>query len=168
MPDSVVDTNVWANVDKNPDNLTATELKCVQRCFDWLRAFVDSTDHLVLDDMQRILREYRRNMPKDGVGFSWLRRLETAPREKRLIELAIEWDDTENCAKVPASLAPLKNDRTFVAVALKHEPRPPIVASTDTDWTKAKKDLDALKIVVEELCPDYIQEKLEGQKPPKP
>jgi hypothetical protein len=158
MADYVVDTNVWAMMDKSiGDMLKIEEIECIRNCRNWLRDFVNSTDRLVLDDKHLILREYRNNMTPGGRAREFLNTLETKPREQRLVELAIDLDK-DGYAVVPLYLAINdKDDRKFIAVALAHSPTPPIVNATDTDWAKDKAMLDPGGIIIQEICDDYIQ-----------
>jgi hypothetical protein len=53
-----------------------------------------------------------------------------------------------------------RDDRKLVAVALAHNPTPPIVDATDSDWEKIRQLLLDVGLMVHELCPDYIAQKL--------
>jgi hypothetical protein len=158
--DFVVSANVWIEVDKPIASITSvTEIDCIQLCREWLRSFIQSSDRLVVDITYKIILEYRNNISQQGSARQWLNQLETQPRN-RLVELEIEWDNDqyavvpESCAGVDAS------DRKFVAVALAHQPTPPIINAVDTDWDKSKAQLDTVGIIVREICSAYIQERL--------
>lgn len=165
MADYVIDTNVWVEVDKvigigNVESVT--EIDCIKRCRDWLRAFARSEDRLVLDLTWQILKEYRKRIAPGGLARRLLDQLETQPR-LRLVEVQVEWDENKH-AKVPEECAiPDRDDRKFVAVALAHEPRPPIINAVDSDWVNARGQLAAVGITIQELCPEYIEEKLEDR-----
>ncbi len=159
--DYVVDTNVFVWVDKPiADVKTTAELDCIQSCRDWLRDFISRDCRLVIDNQYRILKEYRRNIRRDGRASELLKLLESQPLN-RLVALVVAFDEN-NKAVVPESVMSVDDDddRLFVAVALAHNPIPPIVDATDTDWEKAREALTAVGIVVKELCPTYIAEKL--------
>jgi hypothetical protein len=96
---------------------------------------------------------------KGGLAEQWLNQLVTKPRDVRLVELTITIDRDGN-AEVPfAGLDP--SDRKFVAVALAHKPTPPIINATDTDWVKVRQELESAGIILRELCPAYIADKLQ-------
>jgi hypothetical protein len=156
----VVDTNVWVTVDLDVSTATLEELDCAAACRKWLREFINGADKLVVDLDYKIIKEYRDNLAKGGLSHQWLNRLETQPRDLRLVELKIAYD-ADGYALVPPEVAihDLK-DRKFVAVALARKPTPPIVNGTDTDWSKDQAMLDTAGIQVQELCPAYIQVKL--------
>lgn len=164
MADFVVDTNVWVMVDKPIGEISLKEVECMAACKKWLTDFANRhEDRLVLDNCYKILRKYRNNIREDGLARRLLNKLEEQPRD-RLIELDIVFND-EGLAVVPSTLEDFdKDDRKFVAVALAHNPHPPIINATDTDWTKAQEQIKALGITVCECCPDYIAEKLKGKR----
>ena len=164
MVDYVVDTNVWVEIDKSlADVDTLTELDCIKICRDWLGSFMAGEDRLIIDLGYEILKEYRRYVKQsDQLAYEWLNALERAPRNK-LVEVQIEFDENRD-AIIPFDLAD-EADRKFVAVALAHEPTPPIVDATDTDWSNEQEKLDEVGIEILELCPDYIEEKLAGKQP---
>lgn len=156
MNDYVVDSNVWAMVDKPFDTLSKAELLCVIECRKWLKSFIESEDRLVVDLVkQMIIREYRGVIPKGGLAERYLNELERKPRDKRLVEVIIAYDEN-NCAVLPFDLQD-EDDRKFAAVALEHKPTPPIVDASDTDWELSKAVLSAAGLTVIELCPAYIQ-----------
>lgn len=163
MTDYVIDTNVWVVVDKISDikKLSKTEIDCIETCRNWLRDFANSNDKLVIDGVltRKILNEYRKNIGQRGRARDLLNQLERLPRE-RLIEIDIKFD-SDGYAIVPPEVAIQdKNDRKFIAVALAHEPTPPIVDATDTDWAKEDKKLLEYGLIIHELCPDFIRQKL--------
>jgi hypothetical protein len=155
----VVDTNVWIMVDRPIASVqTAAELDCIQACRQWLSEFMSSDDKLVLDISHQMLQEYRTNIAPNGRARQWLNQLEKQPRDLRLVEVKIEFDEN-GYAKIPPEVEVKdKNDRKFVAVALARSPIPPIINATDSDWSQEKERLGAADIVVTELCPDQIQE----------
>jgi len=160
VDDYVIDTNVWVMMDKPIAEInTAEELECIQACRDWLQKFSTSEDRLVVDILYKILGEYRQNIQQGGLAQRYLNRLEAQPR-KRIIDVEIELDE-DGYAVVPSALAiPDLNDRKFIAVVLAHEPRPPIIDATDTDWEKDHQRLVDGGIKVYELCPGLIEKRL--------
>lgn len=168
MTEYVIDENVWVTADKPITELkTLVEVDCWECCLDWLKTFVESSDRLVVDWNHVILTKY---FEKAGrLTEQWLRQLTRPPRERRLIELSIEWDE-HHYAKVPDALAKTDpDDRKYMAVSLACEscdPKPPpIINATDTDWEKAKPQLAAAGLIIQELCPAYIKNKFAGREP---
>jgi hypothetical protein len=166
VADYVIDTNVWVMVDKVIDVSKASkeEVACIEACRDWLRRFEASDDRLIVDDFasRKILNEYRRSIGQRGRARDLLNRLERLPRE-RILDVDIAFD-ADGYAVVPPDLMVVdKDDRKFVAVALAHQPTPPIVDATDTDWEQARELLLRHGIVVQELCPEYIQKIMAGK-----
>jgi hypothetical protein len=150
-------------VDRLPDELTEIERDCAENCLNWLVDFIDSTDRLVVDWHYLIFGEYRDNIRHGGLVDRWLNQLERNPRDLRLIELPIDLDEDGNAIFSETIVRAVldENDRKFAAVALAHDPHPPIINATDSDWEQAKAELHNLGIVVQEICPDYVQDTLQ-------
>lgn len=163
MTDVVVDTNVWAMVDKTiADVSTIEELDCIEACKNWLKLFTESDDRLAIDWMYKILAEYRGQIKKGGLAEQLLNRLEAQPRD-RLVELEIEFDEN-GYAILPDDIEfHDRNDRKFIAVAIQFDPYAPIYNATDTDWAKEKPSLIEHGFTIHELCDDYIQSKLKSE-----
>jgi hypothetical protein len=157
VADYVVDTNVWAMVDKDIASLTADEIACFGQCKNWLRAFVAGDDKLVVDTQFLVFSEYRNNIGQNGLARVWLNQLETKPRNRKLVELEIELNEEGFAVVPPHCEIHDKQDRKWVALALKDEPPYPIVNAVDTDWEQEKELLNAANIYVQELCLTYIQ-----------
>ncbi len=166
MTEYVIDENVWVTAEKSIGELqTAAEIACQECCLNWLTDFMENADGLVVDWDYVILGKYREKAGR--LVKSWLDQIERKPRELRLIELSIEWDE-HHYAKVPDVLANTDpDDRKFIAVALacdSCDPKPPhIINATDTDWEKAKPQLVAAGLIIQELCPAYIKDRLAGR-----
>lgn len=149
----VIDTNVWCLIDRDISTIQSIEeLDCYQANREWLREFIHSDDKLGVDISYQILSEYRKNITRGGLAQQWLNRLETQPRDKRLIEVFIEFDNHGYAILPELLLIPDESDRKFVAVALKIEPHPPIVNAVDSDWTSQVARLLAQGIEIIELC----------------
>lgn len=159
MAIEVIDTNIWANMDKIPPKSEA-ERQCILACIEWGKAFNEGTDddQIAVDLAWKILTEYRKNVKPGGLAERYLNTLLSQPIT-RLKLVKIDFDRNGH-AIVPADLEIDPSDRKFVAVALAFEPPVPILNSTDTDWEKSKAKLSGYKIEVRELCADYVQEKL--------
>ncbi|MFC1960727.1 hypothetical protein ACFLYO_08455 [Chloroflexota bacterium] len=165
--DYVVDTNVWVMVDKAIAEVNTTaELDCIETCQKWLQDFINRpADRLVLDNQYMILGEYRDNIKRGRLSDDMLRKLEDQPRN-RLIEIPIACDE-DGYAIVPDSLVEAEfdpSDRKFVAVALAHDPTPPIINATDSDWEEKSDAIKQCGIVVIECCPDCVAETLANKR----
>lgn len=158
----VVDTNVWANIDKLPPE-NAIEANCILACLKWSKAFVSGGDdyQLAVDMGWKILNEYRGQIKRGGLAERYLNELLSQPIT-RLRFVSIEYDD-DGIAKLEQNIIDDPSDRKFVAVALKFDPIPPIINATDTDWEKSKETLSKAGIRVQELCPVYINDKLSNK-----
>jgi hypothetical protein len=156
----VVDTNVWVNIDKIPPASEA-EHQCVLACAKWGKSFnTSSDDHKIAVDITwKILTEYRANIKKGGLAEQYLNKVLSQPITRiQFVEVPF---DAQGYAILPDALViDDKDDRKWVAVALKFDPPLPILNATDTDWIKDKSNLAQANIQVTELCGDYIQEKL--------
>lgn len=154
----VVDSNVWIMMDQlNAPN--GVERNCVIACIQWGERFNSNQDHIVVDYTWKILSEYRENIRKGSLAERYLNELLSQPIT-RIHFVSIQFDH-DNIAIVPPEVAIQdKNDRKFIAVALAHDPIPPIVDATDTDWAKEHEKLVEYGLIIHELCPDFIRQKL--------
>ena len=162
MSKVVVDTNVWVLADRiisDEVGVSTNEADCIEACYEWLTLFVESKDQLVVDYSYRILREYRNNIRNGGVSELILNDLESVALE-RLVCVDIEYDSNQH-AKLPFPITfKDPNDRKFIAAAIAREPHAPIYSATETDWAKEAGLLTENGITVNELCPEYIEEKM--------
>lgn len=156
----VVDTNVWVNMDRLSVETDAERAR-VQACQEWGAAFSLGTDayKLAVDYSWKILKEYRNNIKQGGLAERYLNRLLSRPIT-RLELVEIRFDENHH-AILPENVSfNDPNDRKFVAVSLAFQPPTPIINATETDWAKEQTQLAAAGIMVNELCPDYLAEKL--------
>lgn len=162
MSEVVIDTNVWVLADRitsDTEGVPGDEASCIETCYQWLATFGDSDDQLVVDYSYRILREYRDNIRLGGVSESLLNELESRVLE-RLIFVDVEFD-SNNHANLPFPISfDDPSDRKFIAAAISREPYAPIFNASETDWSKEKDRLSQNGITVNELCPQYISERL--------
>ncbi len=160
MAVEVVDTNVWVNMDKIPPDSEA-ERQCILACIEWGAAFNRGTDEdqIAVDITWKILNEYRRNIKRGGLAERYLNTLLSQPMS-RLKWAEIEFDEHGHAILPDKELVTDPSDRKFVAVSLAFQPPAPIINATDTDWAKSGDKLNEAGIQLEELCPQYVQEKL--------
>ena len=159
----IVDTNVA--VVANGGFETASQ-DCKQNCIDRLEEVTQGEVKLVLDDKRRIIEEYRGNLSPDGqpgVGDAFLKWVE------------MNWTNPERCDLVPITpVNGLENefeefpddpaledfdpdDRKFIAVALAHLEKPPILQAVDSKWWDFRDALHQHRVRVEFICEDDIQ-----------
>lgn len=156
----VVDTNVWAAIDKIPPK-DKIEANCIKACVEWAQAFIAGGEsrRIAVDMTFKILTEYRGQIKKGGLAEQYLNQLQSQPMA-RIEFVEIEFDDDGN-AILPDTITGIDaSDRKFVAVALNFDPHLLIINALDSDWEKARETLDAAGIAVQELCPDYVQAKM--------
>jgi len=121
---------------------------------------------LVVDDGDRILNEYRRHLSlrgQPGVGDAFIKWThDNAGRIDLISRVTItpSVHDPEDFDEFPrdGALASFdRSDRKFVAVALCHDSRPPVLNSTDSDWWDYREELSQAGVTIEFLCPDRFQ-----------
>lgn len=171
----VIDTNVLlvANL-QHPDVSAECVAECVQRLSE-----VQAGRHIVvLDDAFRILGEYQhktRLNPPRGVGdvfLKWLLRNIAQPGHVELVSLSerapdefVEFPDTALQPRFDAA------DRKFAALANAHPLRPVIWQAADCKWLDWWRELAAVGVRVEFLCPDdtchFYVKKFPGQAVPE-
>jgi len=155
----VVDTNVA--VVANGKSAQASP-ECVQTCVKRLRELTQ-TGRLVLDNRWLILKEYRANLRSDGqpgVGDAFLKWVLTNysnPDRCELLTITPTDEKYTDFVEFPRSAGLFRfhsHDRKFVAVALAHPKRPPILQAVDTLWWEMKTELESAGVTVDFLCPN--------------
>ena len=159
----IVDTNVA--VVANGRTEQASE-DCENMCIDRLAEITTGLVKLALDDQRRIIEEYHKNLSPDGqpaIGDVFLKWVE------------INWTNPERCDLV--SITPVDglenefeefpgdpaledfdpDDRKFIAVALAHPQKPPILQAVDSKWWDFRDALHQHRVRVEFICEDDIQ-----------
>ncbi|MBM3499330.1 MAG: hypothetical protein FJX74_11745 [Armatimonadetes bacterium] len=67
--------------------------------------------------------------------------------------------DAPGVARVPEALQCLDpSDRKFAAVALAYTPPVPVLNAVDPDWWQCAEACAAVGLVVEELCPEALEQ----------
>jgi hypothetical protein len=157
VPTVVVDTNVpcWAN--NHDERFAACIAACAKRLAD-----VTAGDVVVLDSGWMILRQYMGNLRstgEPGVGDMFLRHVLTNQRNRARCVFVDVTRVGVSFAEFPADpeLAGFDPaDRVFVAVALKHQDRPPVLQALDRGWWESREALARSGVSVEFLCPGDI------------
>ena len=159
----IVDTNVALVASRKAPQ--ASE-ECVGTCINRLEKITNGQVKLALDDERRIIDEYRNKLSptgQPGIGDAFLKWVET------------RWTNEEHCDRV--SITPIEgseiefeefptdpalvdfdpDDRKFIAVALAHCEKPPILQAVDSQWWDFRDALRENGATVEFICEDDIQ-----------
>jgi hypothetical protein len=155
----VVDTNVL--VVTNEDSTQANEA-CVLRCREWLEN-IRAQHQLILDRTNFILLEYKGMLGlagKPGFGrsfFKWIFDHRFYPQHCEFVSITLRADreddkDFEEFPVDPELVNFDRSDRKFVAVALAHPDKPPILNAVDTDWWLYHHALVRHGVRIEFLC----------------
>ena len=159
---AVVDTNV-AVVANGGSPQPSPE--CVRTCAVRLREITDA-GKLVLDDSRLILREYMDNLRSSGqpgTGDAFLKWVLTNYRNPARCELVSITPrnagilDFEEFPAAPGLAGFHADDRKFVAVALGHPDKPPILQAVDTQWWELRQELEEAGVKIDFLCPREIE-----------
>ena len=154
----VVDTGVPVVANGSAD----VSLECQLACVRLVRAIVDG-GHLVLDALELIFTEYRRQLSmsgQPGPGDEFMRWVSTNRfNQERCtrVPLTLVDGDTEGFQEFPVggdlqSFDPA--DRKFAAVAKEHPA--PLVVAVDRGWSRHGQALRGAGVDLAFLCPDDI------------
>ena len=158
----IVDTNVALVAS---GKMGKTSRGCELACIDRIEQITMGEMKLALDEQRQIINEYRRKLSPDGqpgVGDAFLKWVE------------INWANSKRCVRVP--ITPIEgsetefkefpddpalqkfdpDDRKFIAVALAHPAKPPILEAMDKQWWKLRDALRRNGVTVEFICEDDI------------
>ena len=172
MDTVIVDTNVIVIANDTDDK----RADCRDRCQDRLQEIISHDEKVVIDDGQRILREYRRNAnpnSRKGIGDIFVKRLlqnlgnPTVCTMVPITPLTGNGSDFDEFPNDDALTGFHKKDRKFIAVALAHKrsagQTPAILLGIDRGWLQF---MDALKnhgASVDLICEGDIQQTHEGR-----
>ena len=158
----VADTNVA--VVANALSEQASE-DCVETCAERLEEIMRGKVKLVLDDDWQILGEYAQNLHSTGTDLGdrflqWVLRNWRNPERCDLIYITPA-DGSENEFEEfpddPALSGFDPADRKFIAVALAHLERPPILQAVDGQWWDFRDAFRQHGVTIEFICEDDIQ-----------
>ena len=163
----VVDTNV-AVVANGYSKQASSD--CVETCAKRLEDITRGEVKLVLDDKWIILGEYMRNLRSNGVDvgdrfLGWILRNWENPERCDLVSIApINNSETEfqEFPTDPALNGFDRDDRKFIAVALTHPGKPPILQAVDSQWWAFRNAFHRNGVTVEFICQADIQKLHEG------
>ena len=159
----IVDTNVPLVANGKADQASED---CVETCIDELLNITEGNAKLVLDDLRRIIAEYRNKLNPGGfpgVGDAFLKWVEinwANPQQCDLVSITpIDGLET-NFQEFPTDPALVDfdpDDRKFIAVALAHPEKPPILQALDTAWWHYRDALHQNGVTVDFICEDDIR-----------
>jgi len=165
MSPEVLDTNVLTIgsaplADWVHPRIPLAEKILVQKVFQWLRTFrEDPTRHLVMDDEQTILAEYksRGNMPEFMLYGRQVVQHKISTGATRWVTLAYWANGDERVARLPAEVETLLHDlgdRKMVAAAA--AAKAPIVNACDSDWSheNERRALELMSVRVVQILTD--------------
>ncbi len=168
----VIDTNVLVVANGKFAAPQASD-KCITLCRAKLAAILRSTENILLDDKDRIIQEYRRNLNEKGRGHGdrfWLelKRRFYNPRSYpdtvvtvEITPLAGNGTEFEEFPNDDAALSDFhKKDKKFVAVVLAYqsvtEKQAPILKAEDSGWEMFRSALAAHGVQVDSICEEDI------------
>ena len=159
----VVDTNV-AKVANGREESPQASPNCVNTCITKLEGIIRGEEKLVLDNGWIILGEYLRNLRSSGEPGAGDRLLRWILANKdRLYDLVSirSVDGSENEFEEFPDDSALDNfdpdDWKFIAVAVAHSEKPPILQAVDSQWWDFRDAFRRNGIIVEFICEDDIQ-----------
>lgn len=158
----VVDTNVPVVANGRSEQASP---ECVRSCAVRLRELTKK-GILVLDDRWIILKEYMANLrssgqPGSGDAFlKWVLTNYRNPNFCELVNITPKDSSETDFEEFPCDPA-LENfdptDKKFVAVAVAHPGRPPILEAVDVEWWQMRQTLSAAGVSVDFLCKDDLE-----------
>ena len=165
----IVDTNVPIKA-SNLNPLNILDKKCSLSCLSFIKKLMQSTDVVVLDSGNEILKEYQNNFPSWGqdtiatIFLRWVLRnltlrdggqVELYPITKTAEGVYEEYPCSQNFATFDPS------DKKFIALSNAHPDRPPIVEGSDSLWWGYREVFKNADIHIIFLCEEYVRSKYE-------
>ena len=159
----IVDTNVPLVANGRADQASED---CVETCIDILMQITGGNVKLVLDDQRRIIGEYRNKLNPGGfpgVGDAFLKWAEVNwvnPQQCDLVSITPIDDletDFQEFPTDPALADFDPDDRKFIAVALAHSEKPPILQAVDSEWWNYRDALRQNGVTIDFICEDDIR-----------
>ena len=154
----VVDTNVPVVANAKSDQASSD---CVVICIGKLQQITGGRVRLVLDDQWLIVREYQSNLRSSGqpgVGdafLKWVLTNKANPTKCELVSITPLDSQANNFREFPKDAALNDfdpSDRKFVAVALAHPEKPPILQAVDSLWWGVREALHQNGVRVDFIC----------------
>ena len=176
MPAVIIDTNVIvvANTEIREDEngrLIAVGMAdhatpdCIDTCQNRLTQILSGGTKVVLDDKERIIGEYRRNVEgsrQNRAGdlfWAWLMRIQWSPEKCAMVRITPLQGNGTEFEEFPEDAALNdfdKDDRKFIAVAMAYardyQQTAPILQAVDTKWEDFIEALQRHGVEVEWIC----------------
>ena len=161
----IVDTNVVVVANGRSEQASSD---CVETCGDRLEEIMRGEEKLVLDNRWIILREYMQNLRSNGadVGDRFLGWI--LANKDRLCDLVpiTPVDGAENEFEEfpddPALNDFDPDDRKFIAVAVAHSERLPILQAVDSGWWDFRNAFQENGVMIEFICENDIRRLQDG------
>lgn len=162
----VVDTNVpkTANLATQPDPNSDVSDACVLACVEAVEHVIKKRG-LIIDAADEIFDEYRQQLSikgQPGVGdrfMKWVHDNRWSLPVAQRVHIT-QNGDSYDAFPTHDDLSDFdRSDQKFVAVANAHKNKPPILQATDSNWWGWKDALADVGIVVQFLCPEYVEAK---------
>lgn len=158
----VVDTNVPVVANGKSEQASP---ECVKNCAVRIKQLT-TNGKLILDDKWLIIKEYMAHLKSSGqpgIGYAFLKWVLTNYRNSNFCEMVTitpknssETDFEEfPCDPALENFDPA--DKKFVAVALAHPDKPPILQAVDTEWWQMKEPLYVAGVTIDFLCEKDIK-----------
>ena len=160
----VADTNVA--VVANALSEQASE-DCVEACTERLEEIMRDKVKLVLDDDWQILGEYAQNLHSTGTDVGdrfllWVLRNWRNPERCDLVHITPVNGSENEFEEFPPDPTLSGFDRKFIAAAVAHPEKPPILQAVDSQWWDFRDAFRRHGVIVEFICEDDIQRMREG------
>ena len=157
----IVDTNVAVVANGQSPQASSN---CIDTCINRLERIIRGEEKLVLDNGWIILGEYLRNLRSSGEPGAGDRLLRWILANKdRLCDLVPittvngSENEFEEFPDDPALDEFDPDDRKFIAVAIAHPEKPPILQAVDSQWWDFRDAFRGNGIIVEFICEADIQ-----------
>jgi len=159
---AVVDTNVPVVANGRSPQASG---ECARTCAVRLNELT-KRGKIVLDDDWLILKEYVRNLDQSGqpgpgdAFLKWVLLNHANPNRCEKVRLTPTDASKTNFAEFPQSLELQRfdpSDRKFVAVALGHPDKPPVLQATDAQWWDLRDHMKEAGVTIDFLCPNDIK-----------
>lgn len=160
----VIDTNVATTANGANEGVPQD---CVAESAKALRVVMER-GHVFVDEGDRIVAEYRKNLRakgQPGPGDAFLKWILThewgGQRVTRVTITPSDGNDVsfEELPSPPDGTVYDPSDRMFLAVAAAHQEHPPILQSFDSKWWGWREALNAIGVTIHFLCPAAIKAK---------
>lgn len=160
----ILDTNVPVKASYAHTDYGDEELELIGACVDFIHGFMKNPDSkLVLDMEWEIINEYRRNMKQTPMGtqfMNWVNMyISRADFTKDIVKLERQEEGYDAFPNDIALDGFDLADRKFVALALSHNEKPPIIQAADGKWLEYVDKLKEYGIHIEFLDKSYAESK---------